>query len=156
MDGLSAASSGIAVVSLAVQLVDSVREIHRFLRRVSEAPKELKRLLDLLEQLELIIERIGELIDKQRKVSGDADIDVSASVLSAMKTCESKLEMVQDLIQKSKKAASAKGQVARSLGSFRLACRNKDIEEVEGQLHDALNRLNLAMTMDLMCVSMPG
>jgi len=51
MDGLSTAASGIAVVSLAIQLVDSVREIRRFLRDLSEAPKELKRLVDLLEQL---------------------------------------------------------------------------------------------------------
>ena len=66
MDPFGAAASGIAVVSLAIQLVDSVRQLQRFLRSVSEAPKELKRLINLLEQLELILDNIGSFIENQR------------------------------------------------------------------------------------------
>ena len=94
MDGLSAAASGMAVVSLAIQLVGSVRDIRRFMRQVSDAPKELNRLIDLLEQLEVIIEGVGELIEKQRRSAGDSDIDVSPNVLRAMKTCENRLARI--------------------------------------------------------------
>ena len=63
MDGLSAAASGIAVASLAIQLVDSVREIRRFFRTLKDAPEELHRLLDLLEHMELMLDKIGKLVE---------------------------------------------------------------------------------------------
>ena len=80
MDGLSAAASGIAFVSLVIQLVDSVRGIRRFLQKFSDAPKELKRLIDLLEQLELILENIGMLINRQKEQSGHVNVDISPDV----------------------------------------------------------------------------
>ena len=149
MDGLSAAASGLAVVSLAIQLVDSVRETRRFLRLVSEAPKELSRLLDLLEQLELILENIGMLMEKQQRYNGDLNSSVSASVHRALKTCESKIKMVEDVVDATKKASSSKNKAVRSFGSFRLACKKRDIEEVERQLQHAVTVLDLTMTMNL-------
>ena len=148
MDGLSAAASGIAVVSLAMQLVDSVRDIQRFLHRVSDAPRELKRLLDLLEQLELILESIGMIIERQNTHEPDHDAAVSASVLRALKTCENKLLMLEDVVEVAKKASGG-GRVARSFGAFRLACKTRDVEEFEGQLQHAVNILNLTMTVNL-------
>jgi conjugal transfer/entry exclusion protein len=149
MDGLSAAASGIAVVSLAIQLVDSVREIRQFLRNISEAPKELRRLVDLLEQLELILENIGALVERQQKHSAETDIDVSGSVLRAMKTCESKLKMLEDVVAVAKKTANASNKATRTFASFKLACKKKDIEGFESQLHDAISLLNLTMTTNL-------
>jgi hypothetical protein len=147
MDGLSAAASGMAVVSLAIQLVGSVRDIRRFMRQVSDAPKELNRLIDLLEQLELIIEGVGELIEKQRRSAPGGDIDVSPNVLRAMKTCESKLERIENVVERARKGAKTKAM--KSLGAFRIASQKKDIEELEGQLRDAVSILNLTMTMNL-------
>ncbi|PMD52809.1 uncharacterized protein K444DRAFT_192059 [Hyaloscypha bicolor E] len=105
MDGLSAAASGIAVVSLAIQLVDSVRQIQRFLHNVSEAPKELQRLINLLEQLELILENIGELIDRQRRQSADEDVAVSETILRAMKTCENTIKGLAGIVDVARKSA---------------------------------------------------
>ncbi|KAH8743361.1 hypothetical protein F5882DRAFT_446616 [Hyaloscypha sp. PMI_1271] len=148
MDPFSATASGIAVVSLAIQLVDYVRQIQRFLRSVSEAPKELKRLIDLLEQLELILESIGALIDRQQRQSGSS-ATVSETVLRAMKACENTLERLESIVNAAKKASDAKNKAARSLGSFRLSCKKKDIEDFERQLHDAVSLLNLTMTTNL-------
>jgi len=151
MDGLSAAASGIAVVSLAIQLVDSVREIQRFLRDVSDAPKELKRLLELLNLLEFTIEKIGMLMEKQRQNSKDYDSgsDVSEIVLRAMKMCESKLSMLQSVVETAKKASLSESKARKSLGSLRLACKKRDIEDFENQLQHAVSILDLAMTMNL-------
>ncbi|PMD26282.1 hypothetical protein NA56DRAFT_341580 [Hyaloscypha hepaticicola] len=152
MDGLSAAASGIAVVSLAIQLVDSVREIRHFLRNVSEAPKELRRLIDLLEQLELILENIGALVERRQQHAVEPAIDMSASILRAMRTCESKLKLLEDIVAAAKKTSSSNGKVKRTFGSFKLACKKKDIQEFESQLHDAISLLNLAMTTNLTVV----
>lgn len=140
---------GLAVVSLAIQLVVSVREIRRFLRDVSEAPKELRRLIDLLEQLELILENIGALVERQQHHAPETTIDVSASILRAMRTCESKLKLLEDNVEVAKKTSSSNGKVKRTFGSFKLACKKKDTEEFESQLHDTISLLNLAMTTNL-------
>ncbi|KAH8768731.1 hypothetical protein F5882DRAFT_509214 [Hyaloscypha sp. PMI_1271] len=149
MDGLSAAASGIAVVSLAIQLVDSVRQIQRFLRNISEAPKELRRLINLLEQLELILESIGELIDRQQRQSANEDVAVSDTVLRAMKTCENTVKGLAGIVDVARKSAEAKNKATKTLGSLRLSCKKKDIEEFERQLHEAVSLLNLTMTMNL-------
>jgi hypothetical protein len=138
MDGLSAAASGIAVVSLAIQLVDSVREIRRFFRTLKDAPDELDRLLDLLELMELMLGNIGKLVDP--------DSDISPSVLRAMQTCEKALGKLGALIQKSKRNLSAQSPLKRRLGCFRLACKKQEVEEIEKQLDRAVNNLNMAMT----------
>ena len=148
MDGLSAAASGIAVVSLAIQLIDSVRDVRRFLKRVSDAPKELKRLLGLLEQLELILENIGDLIERQNAQYDDHDAPISRSVLKTLKTCEEKLLVLENIVDATRKASSS-NRTTRSLGSFKLACKKHDIEEFERELQETVSVLNLAMTVNL-------
>jgi hypothetical protein len=149
MDGLSAAASGIAVVSLAIQLVDSVREIRRFLRNFSDAPKELRRLIDLLEQLELILENIGMLIKRQQKQSGHVNVDISPDVWRAIRICKDKVDIFKSTIETTKRASMATNKTTRTLGSFRLACKMRDIEEFEGQLQSTISLLNLTMTTNL-------
>ncbi len=149
MDPLSAAASGIAVVSLTIQLVDSVRQIQRFLRNVSEAPKELRRLIDLLEQLELILASIGDLIDRQQRQSETQDVAVSETVLRAMKNCESTIQGLASVVDRERKSVEAKNKATKTLGSFRLSYKKKDIERFEHQLHEAISLLNLTMTTNL-------
>jgi len=138
MDGLSAAASGIAVVSLAIQLVDSVREIRRFFRALKDAPEELSRLLDLLDHMELMLGYIVKLVDP--------DSDISPSVLKAIQTCEKALNKLYVLIQKVKRNSTAQTPLKRSLGFFRLVCKKQEVEEIEKQLDRAVSNLNMVMT----------
>jgi hypothetical protein len=138
MDPLSAAASGMAVASLAIQLVDSVREIRRFFRTLKDAPEELIRLLDLLEHMELMLDNIGKLVEP--------DSDISPSVLKAIRTCEKALNKLGALIQKVKRESSAQSPLKRSLGFFKLACKKEEVEEIETQVDRAVNNLNLVMT----------
>jgi hypothetical protein len=149
MDGLNTAASGMAIVSLAIQLVGSVREIRRFLRSISQAPEELKRLIDLLEQLELILEQVGMLVQRQRGNTRLGESGVLASVLKAVNTCESKLAVLEGVVEATKQAAAASNRTARTLGSLKLTCRKKDAREIEQQLHDAVNLLSLTMVANL-------
>ena len=138
MDGLSAAASGIAVASLAIQLVDSVREIRRFFRTLKDAPEELDRLIDLLEHMELMLDNIGKLVEP--------DTDISPSVLKAIQICEKALNKLGALIQKMKRDCSAQSPLKKSLGFFKLACKKEEVEEIERQLDRAVSNLNMVMT----------
>ena len=138
MDGLSAVASGMGVASLAIQLVDSVREIRRFFRALKDAPEELSRLLDLLDHMELMLGYIVKLVDP--------DSDISPSVLKAIQTCETALNQLDVLIQKVKRSSAAQASLKRSLGFFRLACKKQEVEEIEKQLDRAVSNLNMVMT----------
>jgi hypothetical protein len=152
MDGLSAGASIIAVVSLAIQLLDTVREVRGFLRNVSDAPKELARLIDLLEQLELIVENIKMLMERQRQHNADVDEGICASVHKALKTCETKVAILDELVKKAKTTSEGRNKVVRSWGSLKLANKKKDIEEFETQLQHALKVLDLTMSINLTSV----
>ncbi|KAE8449372.1 hypothetical protein EG329_008273 [Mollisiaceae sp. DMI_Dod_QoI] len=149
MDGLSAAASGIAIISLTIQLVDSIRQIQEFLRDVSDAPKELARLIDLLGLLEMILQNTKDMIETQRRTTWKADVDVHPSVLKAIEACEAKLRFLVEVIERTKKGSISNGKAARSVASFKLACKKKDIERFETQLDHAITMLNTTITINL-------
>jgi hypothetical protein len=149
MDGLSAAASGIAVASLTIQLIESVHKAQRFFRDISDAAKKLERLLDLLEQLELVLDGIAHIIDRQQRQYGNLGTAMAESILKAMRMCESRLSMLGNIVEAAKSASQAVSKSARSFGSLRLACKKKEIEELESQLQQAISILNLTMTMNL-------
>lgn len=150
MDGLSAAAGGIAVISLAIQLVDSVQSIRRFLSNVSKAPQELARLLELLAQLELIFKSIQIQIKKQQKQPGDLSNEIdSACVLAAMKSCGDKLSRIEKVVRRGDEAPETGNTLTWSLGSIRLACKRKSIEDLEIQLQRSIELLNLTISINL-------
>jgi hypothetical protein len=57
------------------------------------------------------------------------------------------LARIENVVEKARK--DAKNKAMKSLGAFRIAYQKKDIEELEGQLRDAVSILNLTMTMNL-------
>lgn len=147
MDGLSTVASGMAVASLAIQLVDSVREFQRFMRRLSHVRTELKRLIDLLYQLELIFECIGNLIPQQEGYMTDANI--TSNIFRSMKTCEDTLSILGNVVESAKKASVSKSKVGQSFGLYKLAWKRKDIEDYENELQRMIGILDLAMTINL-------
>ena len=137
------------VVPLAIQLVGSVRHMRRFLHSVSQAPGELKRLIDLLEQLELILEQVGMLVQRQQENTKAIDSGMVASVLRATKTCEDKLTSLEGIAEASKSASATSSRATRALGSFRLVYKKKELEEIEQQVYEAVNLLTLTMMANL-------
>ena len=65
---------------------------------VREALKELKRLLELLDQLEIILESIGTLIQNQNAQYPAGDSAIPANVLRAIQTCADKVSTLESAI----------------------------------------------------------
>jgi hypothetical protein len=61
MDG---AASIIAVVSLAIQLIQSVDTVRTFVRDVKGASKELERLVELLDRLSALLQDVRHVIEQ--------------------------------------------------------------------------------------------
>ena len=147
MDPLSAAVRGFAVVSLAMQLAGTVQDIHRFLRGISGAPKELERLVELLEQLHCMLDGIRALHSKQKEL--DSIPDMHPSVMGSLKSCQSRVELLENIVDKAKKDSNRNRKIARTWASLKFTLKKKDVDEFESLLEKAMNRLQLAMTMNM-------
>jgi Zn-dependent oligopeptidase len=55
-------SGTFAVVSLATQLAQIVQEVSKFLRNVQDAPKEVVRILEVLDQLHGTLDQVKQLL----------------------------------------------------------------------------------------------
>lgn len=58
MEGLSAGASGIAVVSIALQLADSIKRFSEFIGSIQEAPEEIESFLSDLQILSSVLDDI--------------------------------------------------------------------------------------------------
>jgi hypothetical protein len=143
MDPLSVAVSRIAVVSLAIQLVDQIRETNRFLRDVDKAPKELSRLVVLLKQLHCLLDGITAVLQRLRLVG--EDIDVSAIILVALQGCDVQIKTLDEIVRS---ACTMHG--SRTWLSLKLASKKRDIKEIEKPLHREMTILQTAMTLNIM------
>ena len=68
MDGVSVVASCFAIASLPIQLLDTVCHINDFLRTIRNAPDELTRLVEVLDQFRDILEIVRGLLQHQKAV----------------------------------------------------------------------------------------
>lgn len=146
MDGLSAAGGVIAVLSLAKELVATVKDIKYFIQNVVDAPAELERLEDLLIQLEQILESAIQVLDVG-KITGATVF--SQSLHGAVFNCGKKLKNLQHLIQKFYSVGHGERKLAKIWSSLKLASKEEYIKDFECHLQQAFTILSVALTANI-------
>ena len=144
MDGLSGAASAIAIVSLAVQLVDTVQEISKFLKNVQDAPKEVLRLVETLDQLQGTLDNVRQLIDHQFLVLRLPGSPVF--ITKAMENCEKQIKALETVVWKAKKSLGHRHMVRRTWSSIKTVAKKPDIEDIQCRLRDAKMDLQFALS----------
>lgn len=144
MEGFSGAASAVAIVSLAVQLVDTVQEISKFLKNVQDAPKEVLRLLETLEQLQCTLDNVRQLIDHQFLVLRLPGSPVF--IIKAMDNCEKQIKELETLTCKARKSLEHQHTVRRAWSSVKIVAKRKDIEDIRCRLRDAKMDLQFALS----------
>ena len=144
MDGVSGA---FAVVSLAIQLVDSVQEARTFLKDVRNAPNELVRLDETLDQLSSVLQYVRTLLEEQilaLRLPGTPTF-----ILGALENCARKMGPLKSLVDEARVSTGQRRSLQRAWGSTRFAAKKKDLRQLERQLSDAKSDLQLAITGNL-------
>ena len=144
MEGFSGAASAIAIVSLAVQLIDTVQEISKFLKNVQDAPKEILRLLETLDQLQGTLDNVRQLIDHQFLVLRLPGSPVF--ITKAMENCERQIETLETVVWKAKRSLGHQHMLRRTWSSMKLVAKKQDIEDVQCRLRDAKVDLQFALS----------
>ena len=144
MEGLSGAASAIALVTLAVQLVDTVQEISKFLKNAQDAPKEVLRLLETLEQLQSTLDNVRQLIDQQFLVLRLPGSPVF--ITKAMENCERQIKALETVVFKAKRSLGHQHLVRRTWSSIKVVAKKQDIEDIQCRLRDAKMDLQFALS----------
>lgn len=140
MDGVS---SAFAVVSLSIQLVETGEKISKFLTSVQDAPSEVVKLGQTLDQLNSTLKQVSYLLEQQYLVLRLPGSPVF--ITNALENCERRIKMLEDVIQKAKMSMDHRNAVKRSWAAMRFVSKKEEIQEMQNQLRDAEAGLQTAM-----------
>lgn len=138
----------IAVGSFAIQLVETVEKIRRFVNKVIEAPKEQQRLakrLDLLTRLLVGVKNTSRLEES----NGHGPTALSHSIKEAVLSCADELQILKGYVDKYELIINGEGRFKKLLGSFKLAFKENDIHDFENHLQQAIDFLQTVMIADI-------
>ena len=144
MDGLSNAASAVAIVSLALHLVDTVRKITKFLDNVQDAPKEVLRLIETLDQLQGTLNNVRQLIDQQflvLRLPGSP-----AFITKAMENCEKQIKALENFASAARRSYEQQQKLRWTWASIRFVATKQDIEDIQCRLRDAKLDLQFALS----------
>ena len=145
MEALSGVASGMAVVSLSIQLIESVATIKTFIRNVKESPKELERLVDLLERLEGLLEDIRDLLERQSP-KGQYLPMPSMMIFRNLQSCEKTLQPLNEMVKKLGTSTPLAGTgMARLKGGLKVAFKTKDIADLEARIEREITFLHTSL-----------
>jgi hypothetical protein len=142
------------VISLAIQLAGTAQDIKNFISSIQDAPKELDRLTNLLDQLYTIANSIKVIIERQQKLYHDVDSEILQNVSKALQTCKQIMLKIEELVKRAGKLENGQNKLSRTWNSIRLVIHKKDIEELETQLAGGISLLNVTLTLNLTWVTM--
>ncbi|CAO2647786.1 Nn.00g087080.m01.CDS01 [Neocucurbitaria sp. VM-36] len=149
MEALSGAASGIAVVSLSIQLVQSVGTIKTFIRNVKDAPKEFERLVELLERLSALLEDVCAVLERQSSLQGQHFPAPSMTIFKCLQGCEKTLQPLQNIVEKFDNSQPHTASViARFKNEVKLGLKAKDIAGFEMRIEQEINYLHAALGMN--------
>lgn len=139
------ASGAFAVVSLAIQLVETSGKISKFFADVRDAPSEFTQLGETVNQLNSALKDVHYHLELQyqiHRLPGSPAI-----ILTALQSCEKRIKTLEDVIQKKKSAMDHRKRLHRSVAAiqFVLKKEKEEIRELQSQLRDAHALLQTAM-----------
>lgn len=144
MDGLSGAASAIAVVSLAIQLVDTVQVISKFLKNVQDAPKEVLGLIETLDQLHGTLDHVRQLIEQQFLV---LRLPGSPTFISkAMENCEKQIIALETFLGEAKRSFERQRMLRRTWASLKVVAKKQVVEDIQCRLRNAQMDLQIAFS----------
>ncbi|KAI9721239.1 MAG: hypothetical protein M1812_002400 [Candelaria pacifica] len=136
MDGLSAAAGVISVVSLAIQLAESVHKVEEFWRSVKDAPSEVR---DLQERLGLLVRILDEAENLE---TGPNKASVRVEALSK---CRAQIDILDTIVEELK-VGFAGTKTQRKWTSIKTVWKKDKISKSKKCLEEITQIFSLAMS----------
>ena len=151
---MEVAGGVIAVVSLGIQLAESVQKIRKFLRGVKEAPEELQRLIAKIDMLHGIFNRVNALIEQQRGMPSHHGLIPLFE--GALQTCarsvnrlESEIARVQGSSDDGRKALDDRPKKSmRKHHALRAVLRKETVDDLCSVVDESLREMSLVLHLN--------
>ena len=136
MDGLSGAASGIAVVSLAIQLGDSVKKLCEFWASVKEAPDDVRAITADLQLLSSVL--AGMAFEEQH-------FEPNPTLVTALEACRDNVTKLVRIANDMEPGFASKKPRIRIWTAFRAAIKGESIQKSQRILEGLKSTLTLAL-----------
>ncbi|GAB7349109.1 hypothetical protein MBLNU459_g8058t1 [Dothideomycetes sp. NU459] len=145
MDGLSAASGCIAVISLAIQLGDSVYKLYEFFESIKDAPVYVIRLRDSVNRLRILLKEVQTLLEQQgaRRYAPPP----SYGICNALSVCQKTLSSLELQVARLD-ARMAHQRLVRMWNSVKIPADKEKVQQAHAEVEGAIAVLQLAMQMN--------
>ena len=130
MDGLSGAASGIAVVSLTFQIVESISKLRKFFEPIKMAPEVITHVVKDLRQLSSILGTI------------QAGTSIPSDVVT---TCVDKIENLYAIADELEPGFRSTNRKTRQWTSFKAARKDEVLKRFRTTLEETKTTLILAL-----------
>ena len=144
---MEAVASIFAVLSLTIQLIDTVSKLNRFLRSVQGAPHEIVRLIEDLDHLRDYLDH-AKLLAEQHQASINPP-GSTATLLKALNSCRLSLEGLADLMSTVENLGSNSGGLRRTWSGLKVVSKKGEIQQFQGRIQTASSRLHFAITLNV-------
>ena len=135
MDGLSAAASGMAVISLAFQLGDSLKQLHDFWDSVREAPDDIHA---IQEELGLLSSVLAEMANEMQHSGPDQ------TLTRALEICSDKVKKLNRITNEMEPGFASGSLRIRKWTAFKAVFKSEKIQKFQKVLEGLKSTLMLA------------
>lgn len=135
---LGVLSGGFAVVSLALQLLDTAQKLHAFWHSFENAGTDVERIKNHLVTLHAIAASIAETCQQEPQIK------CTELVLSSLLACKARTEKLNHLVKNIGSDGRA-GRCDKGWTSLRATLKDKTIRKFENQLNGDVMMLLLAL-----------
>jgi hypothetical protein len=141
MDGLSGASSVIAVGSIAIQLAESIKKLVEFGQAVEDAPARIGALFHDLEVLESAITQIHRT---------NSRITFNRVDEAVLMNCEKKISELQRTLQPAVTNLKSNKLRCRKWSAFKITLKKDEILSLQRSIEEAKSTLQLVQVNSLL------
>jgi hypothetical protein len=149
MEALSGAASGIAVVSLTIQLIQSVALVREFIQDVKGASKELRRLVAKLELLNALLEDVQKALEQQSSLQEMHFPAPSMAIFKCLQDCDKSIQPLVDVVKKlSLPQPQSSSSTARLKSEIKLGLKTKEITNLETRIQHDIDLLTTSLSLN--------
>lgn len=148
MESIGGVASLFAIISLAIQLGDSVIKTKRFLDTITHLPSEISRLRRLLDQSHAIADVVKTVLENNTRAQPENQHGPEY-VYNSLAECLHIATHIEAIVVKSRNVQEGPTPLSRGRAQFRLACKKSHIETLENRFYGAVTVLNLTLSLHL-------
>lgn len=135
MDGLSAAASAVAVVSLAFQMADTAKQLCDFWSSIKDAPEEIRT---VVADLELLTRVLAEMASEAQHIGPDI------TLAAVLQSCTGKLKSLTALTNSLELGFSSSSSRIRKWTAFKFVLKSEKLTKFQEVLDSLKSTLVLA------------